>query len=236
MATDDTAERLSVLNTHWSVLRDAHGATADVAQAARFELVRRYGGAAYRYLCAACGDADAAMDLAQEFGLRVLRGDLRGADPGRGRFRDYVKAILLNLAADHRRRLRRAPGPLPAAEPAAATDERMFLNLWRAELLDRTWEALRDCGDRQPHYEVLRWRVDHPIQTADVAARQLGIQMGRGLTASNYRQLLHRARERFAELLVREVGRSLGTADAGAVQDELAELELLSYCGPAVTA
>lgn len=154
MATDDTAERLSVLNTHWSVLRDAHGATADVAQAARFELVRVMAGRR-----TATSARPVVTPTRPWTSLRssacACSAVTCGADPGRGRFRDYVKAILLNLAADHRRRLRRAPGPLPAAEPAAATDERMFLNLWRAELLDRTWEALRDCGDRQPHYEVL---------------------------------------------------------------------------------
>src|SRR5207253_4089494 len=97
------------------------------------------------------------------------------------------------------------PAPLPAESallPPTAPDhesaEQQFTALWRAELIDRTWEALRDDDGRQPYYAVLRWRVDHPDRTADDAARELGAGLGRPLTAAHYRQLLHRARERFA--------------------------------------
>jgi hypothetical protein len=80
----------------------------------------------------------------------------------------------------------------------------------------------------------LRWRVDHPGQTADEAAQELGPRFGQPLTAAYYRQLLHRARRRFAELLIDEVARSLDTSDRAAVLQELADLELLAYCRPAL--
>ncbi len=61
----------------------------------------RYGGAVQRYLLASVRDPDAASDLAQEFALRFLRGDFHRADPGRGRFRDFVKRAIYHLMIDH---------------------------------------------------------------------------------------------------------------------------------------
>jgi hypothetical protein len=46
------------------------------------------------------------------------------------------------------------------------------------------------------------------------------------------RQTLHRAREKFAALLLEETARSLGTSERGRLQDELADLNLLKYCQP----
>jgi RNA polymerase sigma-70 factor (ECF subfamily) len=54
------------------------------------------------------------------------------------------------------------------------------------------------------------------------------------LTPEAIRQLLHRARENFADLLVDEVARSLGSADPGKLEQELIELDLLDYCRPSL--
>jgi DNA-directed RNA polymerase specialized sigma24 family protein len=239
LSADDTDLHLSQLATHWSLLWQAHAGEAGAAQSARAALLQRYGGAVYRYLFAVARDPDVAQDLAQEFALRFLRGDLRKADPSRGRFRDLVKVVLLHLVADYFRARQHPPAPLPddssvmpATPPDQEATEREFVRLWRAELIDRTWEALHADGDRQPHYDVLRWRVDHPGQTADEAAAELGPRQGMPLTAVYYRQLLHRARRRFAELLFDEVARSLDTSDRDQVVQELADLELLVYCRP----
>jgi RNA polymerase sigma-70 factor (ECF subfamily) len=58
--------------------------------------------------------------------------------------------------------------------------------------------------------------------------------LGKTLTEENLRQLLHRARKRYAELLVDEVARSLDTAETDKVAEELIELQLMSYCRSAV--
>jgi len=54
------------------------------------------------------------------------------------------------------------------------------------------------------------------------------------LTAAGVRQTLHRARVKFAELLVAEVGRSLETSMPDRIEQELIDLGLLPYCREAL--
>jgi RNA polymerase sigma-70 factor (ECF subfamily) len=133
------------------LLLQAHRGEGEELSEARRLLLRRYCGAVYRYLRAAVRDAHAAEELSQEFALRVLRGDFRRADPGRGRFRDFVKTALYHLIVDYHRGRQKQPGPLPAADselPAAAGEgpgDQEFLDRWREELLERAWEALAEA-------------------------------------------------------------------------------------------
>ena len=82
----------------------------------------------------------------------------------------------------------------------------------------------------QPYYQVLRFRVEHPELTSQQRAEQLSEQLGKSMTAAGERQLLHRARERFSEILLDEVRRSLGPSGRDYLEEELAELNLLKYC------
>ena len=52
--------------------------------------------------------------------------------------------------------------------------------------------------------------------------------------STTVRKLLHRARKLFADLLVEEVARSLGTPDAEPLEQELMDLDLLEYCRSAL--
>jgi RNA polymerase sigma-70 factor (ECF subfamily) len=83
---------------------------------------------------------------------------------------------------------------------------------------------------------VLRRRAEKPeLSSADIA-EQLGGQLGRTLTADTVRQTLHRAREKFAALLLEEVGRSLQSTSTPEIEQELMDLGLHSYCQPALSA
>src|SRR5438046_847981 len=92
--------RLSRIDTQWTVLYQAKD-PEEAARAAQARMLERYGGAVRRYLLAATRDEDAADELGQEFAVRFLRGGLRGANPDRGRFRDYVKGVLIHLVANY---------------------------------------------------------------------------------------------------------------------------------------
>jgi hypothetical protein len=72
-----------------------------------------------------------AEDLFEESALRLVHGDLRGADAGRGRFRDFVKGVLFHLVADHHKRQRRRPRPLPSAYPEPAIEPPTLADLDR---------------------------------------------------------------------------------------------------------
>ena len=71
------------------------------------------------------------------------------------------------------------------------------------------------------------------LYPSDQLAEQLGASLGRPLTAASVSQTLHRARVKFAALLVAEVARSLETVVPDEVEQELLDLDLLRYCRPA---
>jgi RNA polymerase sigma-70 factor (ECF subfamily) len=236
--------RLSQLATLWSVVCQAHQGPEDAMRVARQRLLERYGGAVRRYLLGALREPDAADELFQEFALRFLRGDFRRADPERGRFRNFLKTSLFRLVVYYRRRQHKQPLPLrsdffePAVtdpEPVDCCDQE-FLRSWRDELLARAWAALERVQEKtgQPYHVVLRFRAEHPNTTSPEMAERLTATLGRPLTSAGVRQLLHRARERFADTLLAEVAQSLTRPTAEYIEQELMELGLLDYCRPAL--
>jgi RNA polymerase sigma factor (sigma-70 family) len=238
MEREELTRWLNKLSTAWTVLRQAQGMSSE-ATAARQLLVERYGGAVRRYLLAAVRDPGEADDLVQEFALAFVAGRFQGADPGRGRFRDYPRTALFHLVGKHRRRQKRlarlfaADAPDPADLPAPADDpDRRFDETWRAELLARAWAALADA---QPAYHaLLRLRSDRPELHSHELAEHLSRTTGKPVTAGNVRQTLRRARDRFAELLVDEVAHTLAEPTAERLEEELRILDLLGYCQPAL--
>jgi RNA polymerase sigma-70 factor (ECF subfamily) len=242
MRPEDLNQRLSLIPTLWSLVYRAHHGTAELANCARRQLLERYRGAVYRYLCKVLHKQDAADEIFQEFALRLLHGDLHGANHQRGRFRNFVKGTLFHLIADYRKRLREWPGPLPddsavlANYPEDVDCDRQFVESWSDELLARAWEALAETDARtgQFFYAVLRYRADHPKIRAPILAEHFAAQLGRPFTASGIRQILHRAREKFAALLLDEVIHSLENPDAEKLEEELIELGLHEYCRPAL--
>src|SRR5205085_3038732 len=105
-------QRLSLISTPWSLVDRAHHGPAEKLNVARQELLERYGGAVRRYLRTLLHDPDAADEVFQEFSFHLIHGDLRGADPQRGRFRNFVKGTLFHLVADYWKQRREWPGPL----------------------------------------------------------------------------------------------------------------------------
>jgi RNA polymerase sigma factor (sigma-70 family) len=239
----DVKQHLSQITTLWTMVFRAHQDSADAMRSAQEILLHRYCGAIYRYLLAVLRDADAADELCQEFALRFVRGYFKRADPGRGRFRDYVKTALFNLIADYQRKRQAQPQPLPDGSLGPAVENQMsaasdedFLKRWREALLNRAWEALAAVEEKtgSPVYTILRFRAAHPQVPSEQMAEQLSTQLGRPLSAANARQTLHRAREKFADLLLDEVARSLQSSAPAHLEEELVDLGLLPYCQTAL--
>jgi len=243
MSQPDLAHRISQIQTLWTVVGQAGGeGTTHAVNAAQEQLLERYGKAVYRYLLGAIRDSDAADELYQEFALRFVRGDLAGADPARGRFRDYLKGVLSHLVGDHYRRKRKQPLALnPEYEPSAAADEPAlsdedFLASWRNELLGRAWTALaqHEKHNSQPFHTVLQYRAAHPETRSEQMAEELSSQMGKPVNAAWVRQTLHRAREKFAEILLDEVVQTLRGPTMNDLEQELIDIGLIEYCRPAL--
>jgi RNA polymerase sigma-70 factor (ECF subfamily) len=236
MGWDHMTERLSGITTLWTILRAAQAGQTAAAADAQQQIMLRYGGAVYRYLLAMLRDPAAADDLTQEFALGLVRGAYRQADPGRGRFRDYVKTVLFHLVSTHRARERRGGVGVPMDHvpepPAGSDDERDFVRAWREDLLLRTMNAL--AAVHPDLHAVLSLRSAHPKMPSHLLAAEVGRQLGRPWRPDAVRQALRRARTLFADLLLEEVARSLERPTVEQMQGELAELDLLEYVQPAL--
>jgi RNA polymerase sigma-70 factor (ECF subfamily) len=237
---------LSQIQTMWSVVALAH-ADVTAMQSAQQTMLDRYGGAVRRYALACLRDEDAADEVFQEFALKFVRGDFRGADPGKGRFRAFVKTVVYRLIVDYQRRKKKLgregqmhsnlaePGAAEPAGAAGATDA-LFHASWRDELLARCWGRLAEyeCKSGKPYHTVLRYRVQHPEARSPELAEGLSQKLGKPINAGAVRVMLHRSRDAFADLLLDEVANSLADGSLDSVEQELIELDLLGYCKPAL--
>jgi RNA polymerase sigma-70 factor (ECF subfamily) len=243
MDEESLQSRISKISTTWTLLAKAHQPPGEGVAAAQLALVQRYQGAVYRYLLGATRDPDAADELFQEFALRLIQGAFRRADPTRGRFRDYLRTALYRLVADYHKQQRKRPpsldetAPQPTAPaPSPTENDEQFLQSWREELLARAWTALADAArqDRQPYYEVLKFRAENMRATSAEMAERLTekLRPERPYTPTGIRKTLQRARERFANLLIEEVAHSLDQPTDAGLEQELIDLGLRRYCRP----
>jgi len=241
MSQQENTQTLNNISTLWSVIGTAHNGPPEEAEPAQLKLLQRYYGAVRRYLVGALHDAEAAEELAQEFAVRFIRGDFQGVDPRRGRFRDYLRTVLINMVTDYNKRRRDLPVPmsdgiadLATITPKGSDPEQDFLNSWRRELMDRAWKGLEETQQETglPYHTALRLRLDHSpeeLSSGEIAER-LSSQFGKRFSADGIRKMLQRARERFAKLILDDVAESLQDSTLEQLQQELRALGLLSYC------
>ena len=249
--SSESGRHISQIETIWPVLRQAHDGNTLEVTAAQQMILERYRPAVHRYLLACVRDSDAADELSQEFSLRFVRGDFRNANPEKGRFRDLLKSALYHLIIDyHKHKQRGMPqlaldGPEPAAGPESTLDsDRQFLSAWRADLLNKAWDALllEERRTGRPLHTLLHNRAGHPDLRSAQMAEHLSERLEKGVSADWVRKWLHTARDKFAEFLLREVSTSLSDPnsesstepDPDTVVEELIDLELFEYCKIAV--
>src|SRR5262249_10862588 len=84
----------------------------------------------------------------------------------------------------------------------------------------------------QPLHTLLAFRVENPTLPVADMARQLSDRLGHEPPATWVYKHLHNARQKFADLLVEEVARTLDCPGGEEVEQELAELGLLRWCQP----
>jgi RNA polymerase sigma factor (sigma-70 family) len=242
---EEKRRRLDQIETLWPLVRGAQSRETPSDAASRkaaTELLMQYQEAIYAYLLGALRDADAANEVFQEFALRFARRDFHRADPSKGRFRDLLKKSLSNQITKYRTR-QQILGKKPArdsadtAAPAEADLEAKLKADLLKSLIDSAWVKLaKDKSDPgPPFYEVLRLQRDSPALTSEQIANHLCERHpGKTFTDGQVRQILHRAREKLADLLVNEVCRSSRVRSKEALEAELADLGLLERCQRAV--
>jgi hypothetical protein len=165
--------------------------------------------------------------------LRLMRGDFAGADPSRGRFRDLLKMALRNMVKSSwqksgRRRTVDAELDLISSDAEDSQDTE-WTQQWRKTVLEHTWNRLlaEEGGKPGPQYHVLRLKTEFPDDSSEQLAERLGRKTGTSVKADNCRQMLKRARGRFATHLLDEVRAGLDTESDDRLQEELAALGLL---------
>jgi RNA polymerase sigma-70 factor (ECF subfamily) len=227
--------RLDGIQTRWSLLRLAHSDSADTAKA-RQMLVLRYAAAVRRYIGAMMRSRDDADELSQEVVVRLMRGDFAGADPGRGRFRDFLKTAVRNMVHNHWLKQSRRQTETMAAEPASTAGDdardQEWLAAWQKTVLDQALNACKDEDDGKssaPAHLLLKLRTESPGATSNELAEKLGGMIGSPVRPEAFRQMLRRARLKYARCIVREIESGLDEQSPQRVLDELAALELLEY-------
>lgn len=139
------------------------------------------------YIRSCVGDPTLADDLLQESFLRLLRSRFVTDDPAHRR--NYLYRIATNLVRDHYRRRRPCvelePERLPTAGPGDAVERRADVG-----------RALGHLGERD---RLMLWLAHVEGSNHNEIARCMGLQ------PASVRSMLHRARQRLADLL-RQVG------------------------------
>ncbi|MBI1832104.1 MAG: sigma-70 family RNA polymerase sigma factor [Planctomycetes bacterium] len=237
----DRASRFQFGSTRWSMVFEAGKFQGDAAAIARNDLLVHYHDAVYRYLVAKLGDTDAAGELFSRFAERVLEIHpfLQRADPQKGRFRDYLKAILSRMVIDWYRQQAKGPKSLPddvepvQAAPSTSEDEE-FRKLWAEELMNHAWKGLAEVERTKgrPFHSLLLYKAQNPKVRSEAMARHFTGVLGQPFTADNIRKLLQRGHELLNDLLVEEVARSLKgepgqIVDADRIEEEMVELQLM---------
>ncbi|RIK75918.1 MAG: hypothetical protein DCC68_20320 [Planctomycetota bacterium] len=211
---------LEHISTHWHSINEP----------ARF--VMRYAAAIRAYLCAFVGNEHDADEVAQEFLLRSLYRNFDQYQIARGRFRDYLRAVVRNAAIDYLRRRKMPQASELDMENLADRGESDWTAAWRACTLERVWQQLDEHQRNTPgnlYFTVLKTAVDHDDEDSPHLAARVSQQSGREFKPDAFRQQLSRARRKFAELLIAEISQTLCDQSDGEVRDELAELGLLPY-------
>src|SRR4029077_16105146 len=98
LTDNQSTEDFAGIATQWSLVLLAHHGPISAAGEARNELVLKYRRAIRAYLGAMLRDDHAADELTQDAVMRLLSGDFAGATPEKGRFRNYLKVAVRNMA------------------------------------------------------------------------------------------------------------------------------------------
>ncbi len=220
--------------TRWTLIVSSRD-NPQARQTALQELLTSYWKPLYYYVRRKGRTIDAAKDAIQGFFAHLLQNDfLSRLDPGRGRFRGFLRTSIdnyLNNLYESQSAQKRGGGAKnvgldfdvaernysESTEPADAAYDRE----WAVGVMQRAMTALRsefEGGKRKGPFDlVLRFfDVTRPAPSYEDAAKQSGMTVGQ------FKAFLHRARERFRELVKIEVAHTV--SDSADIDAEMAQL------------
>jgi len=231
----DAAVPRAFATTHWSVVLAAGQAESVSAQRALETLCRAYWYPIYAYVRRKGHKPEEAQDLTQEFFAQLIAKDhFRLADRNKGKFRGFLLSTLdFFLAREwsraHRQkrggqftfisRDEQPPEERYQLEPADhETPERKFLRQWALTVLKQAMNALQaecEASGRAALFRQAKNLISGERHGAAYAQISQSLNMGEGAV----RVAVHRLRQRYGELLRREVAHTLAGEDE--VEEEL---------------
>jgi RNA polymerase sigma-70 factor (ECF subfamily) len=224
--------------THWSRVLAAGDPGGSIAREALAELCQSYWFPLYAFIRRRGHDPDRAQELTQDLFVRLLEKDvLAAADPARGRFRAFLRAVCADFLANRRdwEGARKRGGgrvfiPIDvaeaegryAAEPAhELTAERIFDRSWALTLLGRVLDRLR--REYEKAGQAATFTELGPVLTDGDGAVPYATIAGRlGSTEGAVRVAVHRLRRRYGALLRAEIAATV--EDPARVDDEIRDL------------
>lgn len=227
--------RLSQIETLWSGVCQDHADDSKRAPTSCARLIDRYSDATQRYLMAWLRRQWAVDKVWQKLTLRFVRRGFCSVLANKGRFRTCIRTVIYHLVADFGRRNKKYAATANEHESMLARTAHQGLQLdeqFQANrqnyLLEKGWETLRKCGEAtgKAWYSVVKARSEKPRLRSPELVRDL---LGREVNSGNVRVLVHRARERFAEILIDLVRESLATTDQETLEHELIDRNLWQY-------
>jgi RNA polymerase sigma-70 factor (ECF subfamily) len=212
--------------THWSVIVRAGQGQATDRAAALEKLCRSYWPPIYAFIRRKGHDVHAAQDLTQSFFAALLeKNQISVADPQRGRFRNFLLGSAAHFLANdwkHEHRLKRGGDcnfvslndeTLAAenfAEAQEMTPEAAFDRRWAESLVAQALAHLRaemcSHAGRFDELKVFLLGAKGDVSYAATAERM-------GLSETAVKSVIHRLRQRFAELVRAEVANTVASPE-----------------------
>jgi DNA-directed RNA polymerase specialized sigma24 family protein len=222
--------------THWSLVIEAGSPGSPQARAALAELCSVYWYPIYAFIRRKGNGPDQALDLTQGFFARLLeKGILAAAEPGKGRFRAFLRTDCQHFLIGQFRRMTARCGGNPtvsidahwaedryAFEPAdTLTPDRLFDRAWAMTLLDQVLDlqareyAAKGRCELFDHLKIVLTQGKGAASAATLAAAL-------GKTEEAVNMAVHRLRKRYREILEERIAATIN--DPSEMEDEIRSL------------
>ena len=213
--------------TQWSIVRAINQDDASAAKSALQELCQTYWYPLYTYVRRQGNDANTAADLTQAFFADLLqREDLKGVDPGLGKFRSFLLAALKHFLInqwDKTQAQKRGGGKLPLSldfveaddryrlEPAhTQTPDLIYQKQWAKTLLDRVSSKLRsEFAQRGKAHQFDQLQKFLSGRNRDETIGEAADQLN--MSAVAVKVAIHRMRQKFGQILRTEIESTVST-------------------------
>jgi RNA polymerase sigma-70 factor (ECF subfamily) len=227
--------------TRWSVVLAAGRSETVQSHAALEQLCRIYWYPLYAYVRRRGHSADDAQDLTQEFFARLLQHKwVARADRQRGRFRSFLLSAMSHFLADEwdkARAQKRGGGapPVPLQfdtaetrygyEPVdTTTPEQIYERRWALALLEEVLRQLRRAYEEEGKLGLFN-ELSACLVGERTSLPYVELAGKLGLTEGAVKSAVHRMRQRYRELLRKEIAQTV--SEPGEIEEEMRYLRVV---------